>query len=425
MTPAATTLPGLTAHLLERVQQVRDNLGLPPEPADADTPFADLLDSMGLVEFVVAVAEDLGVPSAVVESCVGRHFGTVGQLAVALRASGVTVKEASELPRATPGPTFAAPPRQTPCWLGGVTAALPRAIQPAAELNETLERPAGWLENHAGIRQRRVWGDEDPLDAAAAAVRASLDQTGLLVEQVGALLVTSEAPPLLTGLGAALHHRLDLRPGTIALEIGGACTGFLAALWAGRAILHQVGVVVVVAVEAPGRWLRVGPGAAGEAAALFGDGAAACVLCEHPPSPESVPVADVVLGCDGRSASLLRVRAAAGGAEVHFEGEALAARAVRTMAEAVADLARQHGLTPAELEGVVAHGGNGRMPALLARALDLPADRVWSLAAAAGNLGSASLPAAWAARQPTPSGPVAWAAVGAGLTWAAALTGQG
>jgi hypothetical protein len=40
-----------------------------------------------------------------------------------------------------------------------------------------------------------------------------------------------------------------------------------------------------------------------------------------------------------------------------------------------------------------------------------------------GNDASVSLPAAWAARRPAPHGPVAWTAVGAGLTWGAALTG--
>jgi 3-oxoacyl-[acyl-carrier-protein] synthase-3 len=210
----------------------------------------------------------------------------------------------------------------------------------------------------------------------------------------------------------------------VALEVGGACTGFLSALWTGRAILHQVGIVLIVALVAPSRWLRVGPGAAGEAAALFGDGAAACVLCEHPPTADSVELAEVVLGADGGAASLIQVRPATEGAEVHFDGEALASRAVRAMAEAVTDLARQHGLTPADLEAVVAHGGNGRLPGLLARQLDLPPERVWSLTPETGNLGSASLPVAWASR-PAPPGPVVWVAVGAGLTWGAALTGQG
>jgi 3-oxoacyl-[acyl-carrier-protein] synthase III len=73
---------------------------------------------------------------------------------------------------------------------------------------------------------------------------------------------------------------------------------------------------------------------------------------------------------------------------------------------------------------VVAHGGNGRMPALLARQLSLPPDRVWSETPRTGNLGSASVPVAWAAHAPRPRGRVAWTAVGAGLTWAAAILGR-
>jgi 3-oxoacyl-[acyl-carrier-protein] synthase III len=70
---------------------------------------------------------------------------------------------------------------------------------------------------------------------------------------------------------------------------------------------------------------------------------------------------------------------------------------------------------------VIAHGGNGRMPALLARQLDLPAERFPSATPHAGNLGAATLPVAWALHRPTATGPTVWTAVGAGLTWGAAL----
>ena len=83
----------------------------------------------------------------------------------------------------------------------------------------------------------------------------------------------------------------------------------------------------------------------------------------------------------------------------------------------------RHGLAISQLEGIVAHGGNGRLPALLARQLGLPPERVWSETSSTGNLGAASLLTAWALRRPTPMGPVAWVAVGARLTWAAGLTG--
>ena len=63
------------------------------------------------------------------------------------------------------------------------------------------------------------------------------------------------------------------------------------------------------------------------------------------------------------------------------------------------------------------------MPNLIALQLDLPPERIWSQTANTGNLGSASLPVTWALQAEAPRGPVAWTAVGAGLTWAAALTG--
>ena len=100
-------------------------------------------------------------------------------------------------------------------------------------------------------------------------------------------------------------------------------------------------------------------------------------------------------------------------------------RAVRAMADAVTMLTERHCLSPSDLAGVVAHGGNGRLPTLLARQLGLPPERVWSETPRTGNLGSASLPVAWAARRGWPAGRVAWTAVGAGLTWGAALFGFG
>ena len=108
--------------------------------------------------------------------------------------------------------------------------------------------------------------------------------------------------------------------------------------------------------------------------------------------------------------------------ELYLGGRALAGRAVHTLAGQVRGLARSRGLTPADLRAVVIHGGNGRVPALVARALGVPEDRVWSETARTGNLGSASLPVAWAARRP-PAAPAVWAAVGAGLLWGAVLLG--
>jgi 3-oxoacyl-[acyl-carrier-protein] synthase-3 len=413
----------LLCHILNRLRQVRRTLGPEPNPdVTADIRLGDQLDSMGLVEFVALLADDCGVSAAAIEGSVQQRFGTVRELAEALGQAGLAPRRSgtAQVVASAPGPTV----EQALGWLGGISLRLPDTVQPAEEVDTLLQRPPGWLLRHAGIRRRHLWREQDPLAAATEAGLASLRETGLLLEEVGALLVTSEAPPLLAGMAAALHHRLNLRPETVALEVGGACTGFLAALWLARSLLPRLDTVLLLCVETPSTYLQVQPGPAGEAAALFGDAAAACVVSHQARGAGFWPVRAVRLQMHGDAGDCLHVRTTSAGlAEVRMEGLRLAELAINLMAEQARALAAEHGLSVEEVQAVIAHGGNGRMPALLARRLGLPPERVWSQAAATGNLGSASLPAAWAAHQQQISGPLLWTAAGAGLTGGAALTG--
>lgn len=415
-----STLVDLTQHLLQRLDCIRTQLGMDRESvATAETRFSDILDSMGMSEFLATLADDFGVPPTQIEEYANRSFGSVAELAHAMHRRGVSLQlctSGADVEAATHIEDRAA-------WLGGVSVRLPRGTQAASDLNPLIHRPSGWLEMHAGIQSRRVWMDEEPVQAAADAAREALANSGLLPEEVGALLVTSEAPPMLAGLAAELHHRLELRPQAVALDVGGACTGFVAALWLGRELLSRAGNVLIVAVEAPSRYLTVQPGSAGEAAALFGDGAAAAILCQER-FADGVPLLDVQLQCEGSLGHLLRVEHSnAGVVELHMKGERLALRAVRTMADSVRELTARHRFSLAALSRVIVHGGNGRMPGMVARQLGIALEQVCSLTAETGNLGSVSLPAAWtqdAVREP---GLVAWVAVGAGLVSASALTG--
>ena len=416
----------LIAHVLARVREVRRNLGDGTElPEDAGLRFAEALDSMGMVEFLLVLGEDCGVPPECIEQAVQRRFGTVGELAAALHVVGLVPRQAypSSSPDLAPAPGVAIPVAASAgCWLTATAMQLPNTVQSAAYLNERIQRPPGWLEEHAGIRQRHVWGEQDALAAAVKAAQDCLGRAGISATEVGALLVTSEAPPRLVGLAAALHHRLGMRADAAALEIGGACTGFVAALWLARRLQPTCPVTLIIAVEAPSRFLSLQPGTAGEAAALFGDAAAACLLGSQPATPAAVSLTDVSLGADGGAGDLVQIsRSLDGAVAVQLQGQALTVRAIETMAQAIRTLTQQHQLQLSELAAVVMHAGNGRFPALLARHLGLPAERVHSQTPVTGNLGSASLPVAWAALPSIPRDPVIWTAVGAGLTWGAAL----
>src|SRR5439155_9366000 len=116
------------------------------------------------------------VTVAAIEECVGHRFGTVAELAARLDAVGWVPSRKSEQTSCLAASTAGAP-AEPPCrsWLAATAARLPETIQSAAVINEALQRPAGWLERHAGIEQRRIWAQEDPLAAAAEAGRACLD----------------------------------------------------------------------------------------------------------------------------------------------------------------------------------------------------------------------------------------------------------
>jgi 3-oxoacyl-[acyl-carrier-protein] synthase-3 len=450
--------------VLNLLLEVQRQLGDPAEPSgNGDLPFAELLDSMAMVEFIGLVAESCGVSPKKIEACVSGRFTTVGELAASLRTAGLIPNGGSTVarhvasappPRLHPAPEglgeqstsdgssktyHSSPPHQLPgistvphsfrspapvvtTWLGGAAMCLPDGVEPATSLDIRLGRKKGWLERRAGIHQRHVWSNQDPLTAAASAGRRSLQQAELKTSDIGAVIVTSEAPPLLAGLAMAIHHRLKLRPSAVALEIGGACTGFLTALWAAQSIIQRIGNVLVVAIEAATRHLHVKPGSAGEGAALFGDGAAAAVFSARPTCPDSVPVREVFIGGDGSFGGVLQIeRASAGDVEIRMKKIELAGRAIDAMAHSVQEIAQRHRIEVSDLAAVVAHGGNGRMPALLARRLGISVERIWSETPSTGNLGSASIPVAWASRALRPDGPVVWTAAGAGLTWGAAL----
>jgi len=406
--------------VLACLEEVQRGLGV-EEAVGPHTRFANCVDSMGLVEFLALLGARLGVDPGVIEAAAGHRFGTVQELADQLAPAGLTATGSNPAPAAP----FTVPvqEQQPMCWLSPAVVRLPGRVQQAEELNELVQRPAGWLQLHAGIERRHVWGEEEAIAVAVAAARDCLQRNACSVKDVGALLVAAEAPPRALGLAAAVHSSLGLPRQAPAMEVGGACCGSLHALVPARALVSQTAAVLIVCVEAPSLHLAVRPGLAGESAVLFGDGAAACLVSQCALSPDAVPVRDLAFDTDGSGPDLVCVHNVVDrGVEVVLQGGRLALRALAGMELLAHLLLDRHRLTVAGLAGVVVHGGNGRMVDVHARKLALPRERVWSTTGCTGNLGSASLPAAWAAHGPT-AGPVLWLAVAPGFTWAAALTG--
>jgi hypothetical protein len=59
-------------------------------------------------------------------------------------------------------------------WLSGIAVRLGSKRQLASAIDPLFSKPPGWFESRTGIRTRCLWGNEDPIEAAAMVARETI-----------------------------------------------------------------------------------------------------------------------------------------------------------------------------------------------------------------------------------------------------------
>lgn len=305
-----------------------------------------------------------------------------------------------------------------------------------AELEMRLGLEAGWIERRTGIRARRYAAPDEALtDIAVAAADAALTSSGMDRSEIAlTLLATSTPDHLLPPSAPLLAHRVGLtRSG--AIDLTGACAGFLYALTLADGFVRtQRRPVLVVAANILSRRINRNDPAT---AVLFADAAGAVVLAPSDDPATGVLGAD--LAADGSRYDLIRIPA--GGSRRPFspdtpmadltmemtDGRTMFALAVGMMTETSRRAMAAAGVSVADITRWVPHQANRRITDTVRRNLGLTEDRVVSSIEEFGNSSAATIPfslAASAGESPIrPGERVLFTAVGAGLTGGAAVFG--
>ena len=173
--------------------------------------------------------------------------------------------------------------------LAGLGWYLPAKRVMNAELEERLDIPANWIERATGVLERRYIGDETVVSMGAAASRMALEDAGLSVNDLDAIICASTTPQQAIPCTAAfLQRELRAPEGASAcFDINATCLSFLFALHT-AAHLVAVGVyrsVLICSSEIASGSLNPRER---ESAVLFGDAAAAAVLTHSHPGDASV-----------------------------------------------------------------------------------------------------------------------------------------
>ena len=311
-----------------------------------------------------------------------------------------------------------------------------RAASNNAEIETRLGLAPGWIERRTGIRTRRYAADDEALsDMAVAAGEMALARCGLSRSDIAlTLLATSTPDHLLPPSAPLVTHRLGLTHAG-AVDLAGACTGFLYALiLADGFVRTQGGAILIVAANLLSR--RTNPDDPASAG-LFADAAGAVVLAASADATTGVLGADLV--ADGSGYDLIRIKA--GGSRRPFtpdqrpqdvlmeitDGQAVFTEAVATMTASGKRALAAAGLGVSDVSRFVPHQANGRIINAVRRNLGFAEAATITTIADYGNSSAAtislSMSVAAVSAPFRPGERVLLTAVGAGMTGGAVVFG--
>jgi len=284
-----------------------------------------------------------------------------------------------------------------------------------AALAARTGRTAEAIEKTTGILARRYAPpDQSIADLGLAAAQDCLTRAGVEASAVGLILFASgSSERCFPGPAATLAAQLGLAA-TPAIDLPIASAGSLIGMALAADLVARYGNVLVVAAEIMSRRIT---DADPDTAILFGDGAGACLISRD---SGFARIADLALYTDGNFAESLTL---AHGGTLAMRGLEVIMQASRKVPRAIADLLAKNNVAADDVQVFLMHQANRNLLAKIAKELKVPEDRFFTNIASFGNTSSASLLIAAAQWSDAASvtGPVVFAAFGAGLQWGALL----
>ncbi len=283
----------------------------------------------------------------------------------------------------------------------GLGHAVPARHVPNSEIELRLGLEDGWIERRTGIRSRYWVNDGDTLSGLAAdAAGMALENSGIRREEVAlTLLATSTPDHLLPPSGPLLAHRLGLeRSG--AIDLTGACSGFLYALTLADGFVRTQGSpVLIVAANILSR--RINP-AERASAILFADAAGAVLLAPSEDPGRGLVATELV--ADGSGYDLINIPA--GGSNRPFsrevppeeylmtmrDGQEVFSRAVGLMTKSSGRVMTQAGIAASHIDRFVPHQANARMFDAVCSQLAIPLEKTVRTIENYGNSSAATIP---------------------------------
>jgi 3-oxoacyl-[acyl-carrier-protein] synthase III len=319
------------------------------------------------------------------------------------------------------GDVAPAPPRTA--RIVGLGHHVPPEVVPNGPIAERIGVDDAWIVKRTGIKsRRRALPGERLTDYATFAGRRALNDAGIDPRDVDLVLVATMTPDEITPNAApVVAHALGAETAG-AIDIGAACTGWIAALRlaAGQVETGRADRVLVIGAEL---LTRITDFDDPKTAALFGDGAGAVVVGGEGEGD----IGPIVMAADGSLAD--RITASNEDRVLAMDGHSTYQVAVKRLSEVTVAAVARAGLELDDIDLFVYHQANGRIIRAVGARLDLEPARVADYVAHMANTSAASIPLTLSLLREDgrlrPGQKVLVAAIGAGFTWGAGVVEWG
>lgn len=254
------------------------------------------------------------------------------------------------------------------------------------ELALTVDTSDSWIREKTGIRSRFFAEQKTNADMAAAAAAGAIAQSGVDPALIELVLVCTFTPDKATpSVACEVAGRLGLAERIMALDINGACSGFIYGCALADSMMKarhgRYGLIIGSEKISPLMDM-----ADRNTCVLFGDGAGAVVV-----RYEEEGMFESISGCvpDDDVLHCRRFDPA-----IEMKGREVYRFAVSSIAGCTRDILTLTGLRPADIDHYVCHQANERIIDSAAARTGVPADRFFKNLYSYGNTSAASIPIA-------------------------------
>ncbi len=298
--------------------------------------------------------------------------------------------------------------------------AVPDSLVSNAEVAARAGVDEAWIEKRTGTRERPWAAPGERLsDFAARAGSDALVRAGVAPAELDLVLVATSSADEITPNAAPLVAGLLGADRAGAVDVGSACTGWLAglALACGQIESGRAGRALVVGADFLSKFLDFSDR---DTAPLFADGAGAAVITEA--GAAGGWIGPVVLHSDHAGADLIRLDR---GGRIQMRGQETFRAAVNCLTDVTAEALTAADLELSDIDLFVYHQANSRIIGAVGRRLGLAEERVADYVDRFANSSTATLPIALTVAQAEgrlrPGARVLLAAFGGGFTWGATV----